>query len=429
MENLKFYFDKNEVSDFRNSNYGKRYNKLLLKDSKIYGLNRDIRDFILYTRKRELESLNKSTNVWKSTKYFLENHFDIFNFHDLFNKNKELDKFFIVVAFEKRNIIEHICKDYNVCYDLHLRTIESTNLQTSIFVIYAENKTGREIWRQCEFAGLKIGVYKYSNITSKSLLSYRIYNGRSFSFNKQEKNNNYSALDGYRKDLKHSFKSKWEADFARFLNLKKLKWSYEDSTQFIDTGGKYYLPDFLIVEGNDSVLVEIKGRWDKRSLSHIDYSLRKTDNHHLILDADMIKILTDKYINDIPNWETKKMSFAKKTIPVVGINVGRRMQSINKLSKNDQVYLIRDSNNQYDKFAIMVTDETQSQIGYIKSEWASILSEFMNYGFTFETRIEKIEENFINIYLKVINVNFNKVSKNVIHSKLKYNLLKEILVN
>ncbi|SFK95715.1 HIRAN domain-containing protein [Salinicoccus halodurans] len=426
MEKIEYRFDKKEVSDFRNSSYGKRYNKLLLKDSKIYGLDRNIRDFILYTRKKELESLNKSTNVWTSTKYFLENHFDIFNFHDLFTKDKGLIKFFIVVSSEQGNTIEKICEDYNVHYKIYSCTIKETNVQISIFVIYAKNETGREIWRQCEYAGLRIGVYSYSDITSKSLRFYKIYNGRSFPLDKPATNNYYAALSGYRKDLRHSFKSKWEADFARFLEFQNLNWLYEDPSYFIDTGGKYYLPDFYIKKGNDSVLVEIKGRWDKRSLSHIDYSLRKSDNNHLIIDSDVIKILTDKYKTSIPSWETNKMSFVKKVVPVVGTNIANRTQYINKLSKNDSVCLIRENNNLYDEFAIMVTDELQNQIGYIKSEWASIISEFMNYGFTFDSKIEKIERNFINISIKVSNVDFNKVNKSIIDSKIKYKLLKEI---
>jgi len=57
------------------------------------------------------------------------------------------------------------------------------------------------------------------------------------------------AKGGYRKDLKQYFRSKMEANVARYFNLRKCKWEYEPfeySFNKIKRGQKYYKPDFVI---------------------------------------------------------------------------------------------------------------------------------------------------------------------------------------
>lgn len=49
-------------------------------------------------------------------------------------------------------------------------------------------------------------------------------------------------------------KSKWEASYARWLDLQNLTWQYEP--EFKLSNGKIYLPDFLLEDGT---VVEIKG--------------------------------------------------------------------------------------------------------------------------------------------------------------------------
>lgn len=69
-----------------------------------------------------------------------------------------------------------------------------------------------------------------------------------------------SARGGYRQDLQHYFRSMWEANFARILNLMGRQWTYEPQTfQLEDTLS--YTPDFL----SDSIFYEIKGQMNERS--------------------------------------------------------------------------------------------------------------------------------------------------------------------
>lgn len=54
------------------------------------------------------------------------------------------------------------------------------------------------------------------------------------------------------------FRSKLEADHARFFDNKKIKWAYE--SEGFDLNGLWYLPDFWLPEHR--VVVEVKGILD-----------------------------------------------------------------------------------------------------------------------------------------------------------------------
>ncbi len=73
------------------------------------------------------------------------------------------------------------------------------------------------------------------------------------------------AKGGFRKDLKHFFRSGMEANIARYYNVVKVKWLYE-SKEFefktIKRGNRYYKPDFYLPK--DGIWVEVKG-WFRRS--------------------------------------------------------------------------------------------------------------------------------------------------------------------
>ena len=76
------------------------------------------------------------------------------------------------------------------------------------------------------------------------------------------------SIHGYREDLKQYFRSKMEANYARFLEYmrdkgKIKKWEYE-SKEFefkkIKRGNRYYKPDFKVTDINDEYnWAELKG--------------------------------------------------------------------------------------------------------------------------------------------------------------------------
>lgn len=107
---------------------------------------------------------------------------------------------------------------------------------------------------------------------------------------------------GIRSDISSeiSFYSRWEANFARILNLLGIKWEFQPSTFNLKT--QKYTPDFYLPEYK--VYIEIKN-----FLS--DYSFKRDQKFRriypeikliLILKDDYL-ILQDKFAPFINNWE------------------------------------------------------------------------------------------------------------------------------
>ena len=70
------------------------------------------------------------------------------------------------------------------------------------------------------------------------------------------------AKGGYREDLKQYFRSKMEANVARYFNLRECKWEYESVEYFfnkIKRGQRYYKPDFILYYLDTHFLIEVKG--------------------------------------------------------------------------------------------------------------------------------------------------------------------------
>jgi len=67
-------------------------------------------------------------------------------------------------------------------------------------------------------------------------------------------------VSGMRQDLKKSFRSRWEANIARYFNYMKIQWEYEPCDfefKKIKRGSRYYKPDFYLPETNN--YLEVKG--------------------------------------------------------------------------------------------------------------------------------------------------------------------------
>ena len=75
-----------------------------------------------------------------------------------------------------------------------------------------------------------------------------------------------SARGGFRDDLNCYFRSCWEANFARILNLQGRSWSYEHRT-FQLAESMSYTPDFYVHDEN--VYYELKGRMDEKSMTQL----------------------------------------------------------------------------------------------------------------------------------------------------------------
>ena len=111
------------------------------------------------------------------------------------------------------------------------------------------------------------------------------------------------------------FRSAWEANYARYLNLlirfKVVeRWDFEPETFWfnkIKRGTRAYLPDFRVFYRHDSsrpVYVEIKGWMDSKSKTKIERFKRYYPQHKFeFVGQKEYNAIRNKWRSAIPNWE------------------------------------------------------------------------------------------------------------------------------
>lgn len=120
---------------------------------------------------------------------------------------------------------------------------------------------------------------------------------------------------GYREigGKKHYFRSRWEANYARYLEFLKCNdsisnWEYEPHTFWflnIKRGVRSYLPDFKITEKDGShYWVEVKGYFDSRSLTKIKRLKKYYPDERLdVVSKIWFNKNSKKLIGLIKDWE------------------------------------------------------------------------------------------------------------------------------
>lgn len=115
------------------------------------------------------------------------------------------------------------------------------------------------------------------------------------------------------------FRSSWEANYARYLNLLvKMKvvdsWEFEPETfwfENIKRGVRSYLVDFKVQYAGElkPVYVEVKGWMDPKSKTKIARFRKYYPQHKLeIVGEKEYRSIQKKWASAIPNWETAKSS-------------------------------------------------------------------------------------------------------------------------
>lgn len=128
------------------------------------------------------------------------------------------------------------------------------------------------------------------------------------------KTKNKRSKIGKRQDLDNKFfRSSWEANYARYLNLLKsdgiiIKWEYETDTFYfegIKRGSRFYTPDFKIFLSEERYEYhEIKGYMDTRSKTKLKRMSKYFPNETVILiDKIKYKELEKQFKFKIPFWE------------------------------------------------------------------------------------------------------------------------------
>jgi hypothetical protein len=122
------------------------------------------------------------------------------------------------------------------------------------------------------------------------------------------------ARRGYRDDLgRIFFRSRWEANYARYLNLliaqgHILRWEFEVDTfwfEKIRRGVRSYTPDFKVYGIDGSVWYEeVKGWMDKKSATKLKRMAKYYPSMTVrIVDEKAYKEITKKFSSVIPCWE------------------------------------------------------------------------------------------------------------------------------
>lgn len=109
------------------------------------------------------------------------------------------------------------------------------------------------------------------------------------------------------------FRSRWEANYARYLEFLKMKgeikeWLHEPKTfwfESIKRGVRSYLPDFKVIDNqNAHKWVEVKGYYDKRSITKIKRFKRYFPNETLeLIDKEWFQLNSPQLKKIIPYWE------------------------------------------------------------------------------------------------------------------------------
>jgi len=126
---------------------------------------------------------------------------------------------------------------------------------------------------------------------------------------------------GFRKDLDCSFRSKWEANMARYWNYINIAWYYEPHEfefNSIKRGNRFYKPDFYLPKTDK--WVEIKGY-----LSASDKTKLRRFKKYYPEEAEKLQfIIYDPYSRSVENGKVmaflldemgKKIGFYSKTLP------------------------------------------------------------------------------------------------------------------
>lgn len=117
--------------------------------------------------------------------------------------------------------------------------------------------------------------------------------------------NPYSrAKSGKRKDLENIFfRSAWEANIARLLNFKKIKWLYEPKTFYFNNAKVVsYTPDFYLPELD--IWIEVKGWFDEKSKQKMLAFKNEYQNEKIVLIGECeYRNIEKVYKNKIINWE------------------------------------------------------------------------------------------------------------------------------
>lgn len=209
---------------------------------------------------------------------------------------------------------------------------------------------------------------------------------------------------GFREDLKLIMNSSWESNMARIFNFKSIPFEYEKQSFILkdNDSKRSYKPDFFLA---NNLIVEVKGFWDIDSLKKVSLFKEQYPEYDLkIIDQDMFSHLAQLYENKISQWEACETKIKSEKVYVVGVQRLERKKAVSEVKEWDEIHLVREPDNPYDKNAIAVYNKNKEQLGYIRRDFASVYAEKMDLGFIYKAIVFKKDKSSLTVKLTRINL-------------------------
>lgn len=342
--------------------------------------------------------MGNSQNAWENEKQLLEHYPFIVSIADICTF-EFAQKTIITIPNRAVSTCESIIEEYNVDYSVYPIQIFGQSLSAITFIEVflsddemhsAPNTICHKVWHRIEDSKIKCGICSLTKNKFSNSDPSRIWLSCGRELDLSEVGRGANA--GYREDLEDSFRSSWEANVARVLRRANTKYDYEAKTFQMK---KYsYLPDFVLEDGS---ILEVKGIWDIDSLGKIK-EIHKTfpDLKILTLDSEMYYDLDKKY-HHLPGWEHSPVSVRNNTIPVVGLSFVQDQTVFDSLDIGTSVLLVREPENKFDNYAILVTSMEGKPIGHVSAEWAVVYAPKMDAGAKYEATIKEISPKVIKV--------------------------------
>ncbi len=156
----------------------------------------------------------------------------------------------------------------------------------------------------------ELGLTSYCRPRSKSSHEKRMRNKNAFS--KTKNGLGVSTKGGFREDIGIYVRSRWEANYARYLNFLKdqgkiEKWEYESETfEFhgIKKGTRFYTPDFKVFYRDKIEYHEVKGYMTPKARTALNRMAKYyPDAKIIIIDKTVYYPLRKQVCRIVKNWE------------------------------------------------------------------------------------------------------------------------------
>ena len=166
-----------------------------------------------------------------------------------------------------------------------------------------------------------------------------------------------------------------------------------------------YIPDIFLQDGT---VIEIKGYWDKGSLTKC-YEYAQLNSNYYIIDSDLYYDLQKKYGKIVKDWTFQENILKIIKAKVVGINFNERKKYVENIKVDDKIVLKRETDNKFDKMAVKIENENGNQLGYLAKEWANIYARKLDIGMEFEAVVKEKNDSNLIIEIKRINNEQEKI--------------------